>query len=187
MISRKSRNGVIVLSLLLAISIWASRRNQEIDNAPTAGLDTRLNYALSNFEFRWFDKAGQPAVLLTSPRFTSDTASGQGLVINPVLEVHNEGIQWNIIADSATVTSDREIIHLAGEVHLTRRTPPPAGLLTVDSSEVTLEVTPRIARSEQYVEVIDADSQLTATGFSVDLISNNYQLTSDVKGSYDIR
>jgi LPS export ABC transporter protein LptC len=184
MISRNSRNGAIALSLLLAISIWAGHRSQDSDNAPTAGLDLRLDYALSNFEFRWFDAEGQPAILLTSPRFTSDTASGEGLAIDPVLDVNYEGAQWNIIADSATVSNDREIIRLSGDVHLLRIAQSPSGPMTVDSSNVTLEITPRIARSGQYVEVKDASSRLTATGFSVDMKNNNYQLMSDVKGSY---
>jgi len=186
MISHKSRNGAIVLSLLLIVSIWAGRQGQEADNAPTAGLDLRLDYALSNFEYRWFDKAGRPAILLTSPRYTNDTATGQGLALSPVLDVHYEGAQWNIIADSATVSQDRETIHLSGDVHLTRETPLQVGAMTVDSSEVTLDVTPRIARSRQHVEIDEAGNRLSATGFSVDMKHDKYQLMNDVKGIYAI-
>ncbi len=52
---------------------------------------------------------------------------------------------------------------------------------------MTLEVTPRIARSEQHVEVSDISSTLTATGFSVNMKNSKYQLMNDVEGRYVIQ
>jgi len=186
MISRTSRRGIIALSLLLLLSLWATRKEQETDNSPIEGLDTRLDYALSNFVFHYFDEAGTPAVVMRSPRFISDTASGQGRAEEPNLEVRHEGFLWNIIADSATVTGDRELIHLGGDVQLHRQGETPDSWLTMNSSEVSLEVTPRIARSTQAVEMLDISGRLNATGFSVDMTKDVFQLNNDVRGKYVI-
>jgi len=82
---------------------------------------------------------------------------------------------------------DMGAMELGGSMLLSELQLPDGVSLTVDTSEVTLEVTPRIARSEQFVEVNDADSRLTATGFSVNMTNDNYQLASDVKGRYDLQ
>lgn len=186
MISRQSRRGIIALTLLLALSLWATRREQAEDNAPIEGLDTRLDYALSNFEFQYFDEAGQPAMRMTSPRFTSDTATGLGVANEPRLEMRHEGFLWNIIADQATVTANREIIYLSGEVELQRSGDTPDSWLRLNGSDVTLEVTPRIAHSVRPVALIDLAGTLNATGFMVNMTSNNYRLDYDVRGSYVI-
>ena len=43
MISRNSRNGVIVLSALLLVSIWAARQNERDEDRPIEGLDDRAS------------------------------------------------------------------------------------------------------------------------------------------------
>lgn len=186
MMSRRSRQGVVALSLLLLISLWATRQEQEQDGGPIEGLDTRLDYALSNFIFHYYDVSGAPAVVMRAPRFTSDTVSGQGEVTNPRLQVRHEGYLWNIIADSALVTSDRERIHLAGEVQLRREGGDPDDWVSMVGSEVSIEVNPRRASSQQPVDVSDRSGRLAGTGFSVDMRSNEFSVENDVRGIYVI-
>ena len=56
MITRKTRRGVTVLVLLTAFSFWVSREQDDETPEPVAGLDTRLNYVLRDFELQFFDE-----------------------------------------------------------------------------------------------------------------------------------
>jgi LPS export ABC transporter protein LptC len=176
-----------VLALLVIGSFWISRKGPDETRGPTPGLDLELDYALTDFEILSFDLQGRPAYLLRAPRFTSDASTGQGWISEPQIEVHNQGQLWHIIADAATVTRDRERVRLEGEVDLYRHGPKRSDWLAMSSSEVTLEVTPRLAWSTQFVELMDAGSRMTANGFSVDMLKNTYLLQSDVKGSYAVQ
>ncbi len=184
MITRKTRYGIGLLSALCVLSFWATREQQEPVEEERAKFDLRVAYALANFELRYFDEEGQPAVHLKSPSFTSDADSGDGFALNPVLEVHHEGMLWNIIADSATVTDAQDYILLNGDVHLTRTGAEPIDWMEIDGHEVTLVVNPRIAHSDQPVEMEDLSGRMTATGFRVDMINNKFELNHDVKGVY---
>ena len=187
MISESSRNAMLVLAVLVIGSFWIARKGAEEDRGPTPGLDLELDYALSDFEIQSFDLQGKPAYQLRAPRFTSDTRTGQGRIADPQIDLHDAGFQWHIIADVATVTRDRQRVSLEGEVDLYRSGPRPSDWLAMSSSDVTLEITPRIAWSEQFVEVMDSSSRLTATGFSVDMLNSSYRLLDDVKGNYAIQ
>jgi LPS export ABC transporter protein LptC len=186
-ISENSRNAILVLAVLVSGSFWISRNGPEENLGPTPGLDLELDYALSDFEVQSYDLQGQPAYRLRSPRFTSDASTGQGRITDPQIDIHHEGYRWHIIADAATVTRDRERVQLEGEVDLFRQGAQQSDWLAVTTSEVTLEVTPRVAWSTQYVELMDAASRMTATGFSIDMLNNNYRLQEDVKGNYAIQ
>ncbi len=49
-----------------------------------------------------------------------------------------------------------------------------------------LEVTPRIAHSDQSVVIVDENSTLEAIGFRIDMRDNSYRLDEQVKGRYVI-
>jgi LPS export ABC transporter protein LptC len=187
MISESSRNVILVLAVLTVGSFWIARKAPEQERGPTPGLDLELDYALSEFEIQSFDLQGTPAYLLRAPRFTSDSRTGEGHIDDPQIELHNAGFLWHIIADVATVTRDRQRVTLEGEVDLYRSGSKPTDWLAMSSSEVTLEITPRIAWSNQFVELMDSSSRLTATGFSVDMLNSSYRLQDDVKGNYAIQ
>jgi len=187
MISETSRNTILVLAALALGSFWIAGRGPEQDPGPTPGLDLELNYALSDFEVQSYDLQGQPAYRLRSPRFTSDAATGVGRILDPQIDIHNEGFRWHIIADAATVTRDRERVRLEGAVDLFRQGESETDWLAVSTSDVTLEVTPRIAWSTQHVELVDTASRMTATGFSIDMLNNSYRLQDNVKGNYAIQ
>jgi LPS export ABC transporter protein LptC len=184
MITRTTRNGIILLSALTVLSFWATREQDSEEGQARMKIDARLDYALKNFELLFFDRLGQPSLKMRSPSFESDAASGNGLAIKPVLEVRHEGFLWNIIADSAIVTDAQDFIYLNDNVQMQRNGESPADWLQIDGQEVTLEIAPRIVSSDLPVEVQDPAGRMTATGFSVNMSDNSFNLVKDVKGVY---
>lgn len=186
MIVSKTRNGIILLAVLTATVFWLGRSSQERSAPPITGLDTKLDYALRQFEARYFDADGRQAARMWAPILTNDAVSGVAVVENPRFEVMHEGSLWNIIAESATVAADRERILLAGKVNMRRMAPDSLEWLEVNTSEMTLEVTARVAHSDQPVVIMDDNSTMEAVGFSIDMRDDSFHLDDQVKGRYDI-
>ncbi|WP_191621210.1 LPS export ABC transporter periplasmic protein LptC [Marinihelvus fidelis] len=185
--SPRTRRGIILLGGLCLLSFWASRQDTDGEGGPIKGLDTRLDYALGNFRMLAYDEQGTPVVTLWAPRLANDAATGIGELDSPRAELHHEGFRWNIDAQHATISSDREIIQFSGNVRMVRESGEPSDHLEIESSEVMLEVTPRLASSDQWVDVADPAGKMRALGFSVDMLTNHYHLESGITGTYEIQ
>jgi LPS export ABC transporter protein LptC len=184
MVTRSTRRGLILFSVLCLGSYLLTREHRAPPPQPMEGLDIRLNYALQNFAMRAFDEAGQPLFHMQAPKLTNEAATSIGRVENPVLEVRHEGFIWHIIADGATVSDDRSQVFLAGNVSLRRSSESAESPLLIDSSDVNLAVGEKVATSEQFVRIQDTSGVLEAVGFGVDMKQNEFQLFSSVQGVY---
>lgn len=185
MVPARTKRGIAVLSVLLAISIWASRQYGPEEADPIEGLDTRFDYTLNNFQLRMYDEDGKPSVTIAAPRLANDAATGIGTIDQPELVVVHEGALWNIMADSATVSDDQEIVNLNGTVLLNRGPRPGITALDITALNVTLKVTPKQAHSAAAVQVNEPGAQLSGIGFELDMTNDQYTLLSDVKGVYE--
>lgn len=185
MVPNRTRWGMAVLMLLLAISLWVNRQYGPDPTDPIEGLDTRFDYTLNNFRLRVFDEDGQPSVTIIAPRLASDAATGVGTIDQPEVQVFHEGSLWNIMADSATISDDQEIVELNGTVSMKREPTPQLPSLDIASSDVKLAVTPKLADSQQFVRVSEPGAQLSGVGFELDMTSDTYTLLNQVEGLYE--
>ncbi len=183
MISPSTRRGLFVAAALAVFTYWLIRED-EVRETRIEGLDTGLSYALENFEMRAYDDLGAPAVRLWAPRLVNEADTNIGRVDNPRLEVRHEGFLWRLTADTATIGADQEQVYLNGEVQIERTGATPEDRVEIDTRNVTLEVDPRVAHSGEAIRVRDSAGVLTATGFRVDMVKDEFQLHNDVQGVY---
>lgn len=186
MIRRKTQLGIFVLAALVAGSYWASREQKDTGEQPTPGLDTRLDYALQEFEFQFFDVDGLPSARLTAPELSNHAETGISEVQRPVFNVIDQGVPWKIIAESATVTADKEHITLSGNVWISRPASDLGGELNINTSELIFEMSPKIAHSDRPVHLVQDDDIMEAVGFRVNLKNNRFQLMDRVKLKYAV-
>lgn len=184
MIQRRTIRGIVVLGVLAALSFWLNRDTTEQRPTGISGLDTRLNYALRDFEARYFDEQGQLAGHITAPLLTNEAETGIGRIDQPRVRVVHEGNLWTILSDSATLTPDRQRVVLTGAVNMTGREAGTLREVEIQSSNVTVEIDPRIARSDEAVTIQQDQDFLAATGFMLDMTSNNFHLDKSVRGHY---
>jgi len=186
MITRKTRNGVIALVVLTSISFWVNRSPDDEEPEPVAGLDPKLNYVLYEFELQFFDENGQPTINLRAPILRNNPELELGTIEQPVMKLNQEDVVWNLSADTATVTADKEHVQLLGEVHVRRQENLSGAWVEVDTREVQIEVTPQTATTDQPVHMFDGLNRASAVGVDLDLTANTFLLKQQVKATYAV-
>lgn len=186
MIRRQTRRGIILLALLAALTWLLARPGAETTGEKIGELDTRLNYALYDFSGRLLNVRGEVNLEIESPRLSNDAQSGIGIVDLPQIRIQQENERWHITAESAIITADREQVTLIGDVHLTKRDETSDQLLEIQTRDVMLNVTPRTASTQSPVTIWQAGDRLDAKGMNLDLITDSYELLSDVRAHYEV-
>lgn len=186
MIKRKTRHGIIFLTVLSMITWLLSRYPSDPDHEPPAHLDTRLNYALMDLSGLLLDRQGNINLEISSPTLRKIAESEIGTMENPAIKIKQDNQQWHITAESAIITADREYISLIGDVNMLRQNEISGELLEITTRDVILRVTPRTASTESFVSIIQFGDRLDALGMNLDMINDNYELLNDVRAYYDI-
>lgn len=186
MITRKTRRGIVALVILTAVSFWIGH-GQDIDiMEPVSGLDPKLDYVLRDFDLQFYDENGQPTIKMQAPVLRNDPQLQLGTIEQPVIVLNQPGLVWKLVAESATVTADKEHVHLSGLVHVQRVDQATGDRVELNTRQVDIEVTPQIARSDQAVSIFDGFNQIDAIGFELDMKTESFKLKQQVKASYAI-
>jgi len=186
MITRKTRRGIIALILLTSISFWATREQKDDAPGPVSGLDPKLNYVLHEFELQTYDLDGNTALNMKAPVFSNNPLLEIGTIENPVLVLNQQDIKWNLTADSATITADKEHVQLSGSVFVERLEALTGNRVELNTSELRVEVTPQTASTAEMVNLFDGLNRIDALGMHLDMINDNFQLKQQVKAIYAV-
>ena len=186
MITRKTRRGMTALILLSAISFWVTRSQDEAGPAPVAGLDPELDYVLRDFELQFFDELGQPTINMRAPVLRNDPKLQMGTIEHPVVRLNQEDAVWDLKADLATVTADKEHVQLIGQVQVFRNEPATGNWVEFNTQEVQVEVTPQTATTNQPVSMFDGYNRVNAIGLELDMKTKLYSLKQQVKATYAV-
>ncbi|MCW8925574.1 MAG: LPS export ABC transporter periplasmic protein LptC [Xanthomonadales bacterium] len=186
MITRKTRRGIVLLVILTAVSFWAGRKQDIDEQHPVSGLDPKLNYVLRDFELQFFDENGKATVNLSAPLLRNDPAMELGTIEKPVFKLVQPGTVWNLTSDSATVTADKEHVHLSGKVNILRHEPLTGNLAELNTEEVQIEVSPQTASTDKPVSIFDGHNQLDAIGLDLDMKTNTFMLKQQVEATYAV-
>ena len=185
MIQRRTRRGIILLALLAILTWILSGEHGEIAEQPVSKLDTRLNYALYDFDGRLLRDDGTVNLEIQAPVLRSNARSGVGTVESPEIRIQQEDERWYITAESAIITANREHVSLVGTVYLTRRNELTGQLLEITTEDVMLNITPRTASGDSAVSIKQDNDRLDAIGMRLDMISNSFELLNDVQAHYE--
>jgi LPS export ABC transporter protein LptC len=187
MITRKTRRGMIALVLLSALSFWISRSQDTQGPEPVAGLDPELDYVLRDFELQFFDEAGKPAVNMRAPVLRNDPKLQLGTIEHPVVRLNQVDAVWDLTADTATVTADKEHVQLIGQVAVRRNEPSSGDWVEINTRDVQIQVTPQTASTDQPVHIFDGYNRVDAIGLELDMKTKTYILKQQVRASYAVK
>ena len=177
---------MVTLVLLTSLSFWATREQRDDGLDRVTDIDPKLNYVLRDFEIQFFDEFGQAALNMKAPLFRNDPDLQIGTIERPVIKLHQENAKWDLSADIATVTADKEHIHLFGQVNVQRQEPLSGNWSELNTSEVEIEVTPQTATTDQPVSMFDGYNHVSGSGLDLDLKANTFKLKQQVKATYAV-
>lgn len=186
MIKRRTKHGILFLSLLAATSWLLARKLVDENDGPVSRVDTRLNYALEEFSGRLLNEQGEMSLEIFSPMLRKNAESEVGTIESPEIRIRQENDQWYIKADSAIISADREYVSLTGSVYMNRRNQVNGDNMEINTSDVTLEVTPRLATTDSQVTIRQFADELRAVGMKLDMINDRYELLDEVQARYDL-
>jgi LPS export ABC transporter protein LptC len=186
-LQHKTWRGILLLSLLAVLSWQLSRQPLDTPGSEVGPPDLRLNYALYDFSGHLLDEQGRVKLDIAAPVLRNDAESGVGTIESPEIRIQQEGDRWYITAESAIVSSDREIVNLIGGVNLSRLDELTDQVLEIKTSEVVLHISPRIAMTDAGVSVRQSGDRLDAVGMKLDMINERYELLHDVRAHYQTR
>ena len=178
--------GIIALTALAVVSWLVSTNPSGKDQEQRTAVDTRLNYALRDFEGLLLDEQGKINLRMSSPLLRKIAESEVGTIESPVIQIQQENEQWYISAESAIITADREYVSLIGDVDLLRTNEISGETLEIKTKDVMLRITPRTASTESEVTLIQSGNRVDALGMNLDMINNSYELLDDVRAHYDL-
>ena len=183
--SRRTRRGIILLTLLAAVSLFLARDRGSPRSEPFANLDTRLNYALYDFDGLLLNNEGAGNLKIRSPVLRNNAQTGIGTVEQPEIRIQQEGDRWYISAETAVISPDREQVSLAGAVELTKISETTGQRVDISTRDVLLEVTPRTAFTEAGVSIRQDGDRLDAVGMKIDMINRHFELLHEVQAHYE--
>ena len=184
MITRKTRRGIIVLVLLTSVSFWVAREQQDDGPEAVTDLDPKLNYVLRDFELQVYDKNGKTTLNLKAPVLSNNPLLKMGTIENPLLVLHQQDITWNLTANSATITADKEHVELLGKVYVQRLELISGSRIELNTSELKIEVTPQTADTFEPVSLFDGLNHIDAVGMHLDMMNDTFKLKQQVKAIY---
>ena len=186
MISRKTRRGIVTLVILTGISFWVAREQRDVAPKPLTGLDPKLNYVLRDFELQVFDANGKATLNIQAPVLSNDPVLEIGTIENPLMVLHQQDITWNLTADSATITADKEHVDFSGTVYVQRLELLTGNRVELTTSKVRVEVTPQTANTDAPVSLFDGYNRIDAVGMYLDMMNDTFQLKQQVKAIYAV-
>lgn len=186
MITRKTQRGIAILVLLSAVTFWVSRSQNEKAPELVAGLDPKLNYVLHEFELQFYDENGLPTINMRAPVLRNDPDLEMGTIEFPVVRLNQADAVWDMTANMATITSDKEHVKLIGQVNVKRNEPASGNWVELTTREVQIEVTPQTAATDQPVSMFDGRNRVDAIGLELDMTTKTYILKQQVKATYAV-
>lgn len=186
MITRKTRRGIIGLVILTVVSFWGGRDETDEDLTPVSDVDPKFNYVLRDFEIQFFDEQGQPALSMKAPLLRNDPDVELGTIDQPVVKLHQADAIWDLTAETATVTADKEYIQLIGQVNIQRQERESGKWSELNTENVSVEVTPQTATTDMPVKVFDGNNHVSGIGLDLDMKTNTFSLKQQVRATYAI-
>jgi LPS export ABC transporter protein LptC len=108
-----------------------------------------------------------------------------GSITRPEIFVREAGNEWRIKARSAVVSADHEFVSLTGDVRMQRYNAVDSDRLEIDTRDLLVSVTPRIATTDAGITMRHAGDRLKATGMKLDMVANRYEMLNNVSAFYD--
>lgn len=177
-----------VVLLLVLLSLWLQRQEDQALEQPQDGDELVMDYSLTDFEITAMDEAGQPKHRLQGESMVHYAETDYAELVQPHLEVYRDdgAGPMSLDADVAMVYDGGESVLLQGEVRMLRQDALSEQIMEVQTRDVWFYSARELAETSEKVTILDARGTTTATGMKIDLKAGTMELLASVRGKYEL-
>lgn len=177
---------LFVVALLTALSFWL---DAVVRTAPAQERMKRHDpdFIIDNFVASQTGVDGLPRHLLRATRmshFLDDDTTH--LDLPRLVHYTDKRLEVSASADRAQLSSDGEVIHMSGNVHLTRAAVANQSELVLLTDSLTVTPGKGFAQTDQPVVIRDATSRTHAIGLEFDYNTRQLELLRDVRTTWQV-
>jgi len=175
-----------LLTILAAVTVWLDREVQPPEHSADAKARHDPDYIVENFSASRIGKDGRPQHTLHAKRMVHYPDDDSTHLDAPRLVTYRgteEAV--TVTAKTALLSSNGENAYLSDGVRLTRSARDGNGELIMETNWLHVIPEEHIARTDQAVQISDANMLITAVGLELNNETRILKLLSNVRGRYE--
>lgn len=181
--SRKLQLLLATAALIGIIALNAGlQRWLEPQTLPGATRAAEINYALDDFEARFFNADGAQTVRIAGPRLEHSASSRQAVITSPRFIIDPDGEPWTGTADQARIERDAQILRLQSRVHIEREHP--RGTLRIEGERIDYDQPAQRLHAPLPARLEQAGNSLSGGTLTVWIDDQRMELHDDVHAIY---
>ncbi len=181
--SRKLRVLLAVAALLAIIALNAGLQRWLMPApTPSAAGPAEINYALDDFEARFFDAKGRQTVRVAGPRLEHVALSREALIARPDFVIDPDGEPWTGSAEQARIERDSQVLRLESRVRVKREHP--RGRLHIETERLDYDHPARRLHSPVPALLEQAGNSLSGGTLTIWIDDERMELHENVHAIY---
>lgn len=172
---------VTALIAIIALNAWLQRWLRPEPSQTAAG-PAEINYALDDFEARFFDADGVQTLRVAGPRLEHGAYSREALITSPRFTINPDVDPWNGTAEQARIERDSQILRLESQVRIARDHP--RGTLRIESERIDYDHPSRRLHAPLPARLEQAGNSLSGGTLTVWIDDERMELHEDVHAIY---
>ena len=147
--------------------------------------ETRSDYYMADFRSRKYDDRGQVEYTVQGETLAHYPRSDRSEITEPRVELHREGVQWQIQSHTGVFNTNPDLFTLQGDV-IVQRSTVDSELVTIRTSTLTVATESNEVSTDAVIEISAPAWRLQATGLKSAIDQGKLTLLSEVSGRYEV-
>lgn len=147
--------------------------------------ETRSDYYMADFRSRKYDDLGQVEYTVQGETLAHYPRSDRSEITEPRVELHREGVQWQIQSHNGVFNTNPDLFTLQGDV-IVKRSTVDSELVTIRTSTLTIATESNEVSTDAVIEISAPAWRLQATGLKSAIDQGKLTLLSEVTGRYEV-
>jgi LPS export ABC transporter protein LptC len=173
--------GLAALLAIIALNAWLQRWLAPEEVQAAAG-PAEINYALDNFEARFFNADGEQTVRVAGPRLEHGAYSREAVITSPRFTINPDGEPWEGTAERARIERDSQVLRLESTVRIERDHA--RGVVRIASEQIDYDHPSRRLHAPLPAQLEQAGNSLSGGTLTVWIDDERMELHDDVQAIY---
>jgi len=172
---------------IAGLTSWLLRTLSDESKEYKTASKYEADYFLENFVAKVMDATGTPSYRIEAKELKHFPISTLVTLQKPYIEFYNEQTKpWQTWAENGTVYETDQRMVLTGKVRIHRAGNKHETAITLHTDSLSIDTLNKLAETEDDVEILRGNDNISATGMRIDMINDRLELLSKVQGKYEV-